>query len=278
MKQIEMPLEVKDADVIFASHSGGKDSQAMLAALKRMGLLHKVVIVHADLGEMEWEHMAPWIEKNSFGLPVHVVKQDYDFFHMVESWGYFPRNRAQFCTDELKTQPITKFIHDYMYEHGCRTAINCTGMRGEESPRRAKKAAFCLSKGEETSGMHKPNLYKTHTVYDWLPLKDYLVTDVMAEIENAGQEIHKVYGLGFSRLSCVFCINGQINEHKAAAILRPELAQRMIELEIKVGKTVRIKSVKKQKVRHFMKDYLFSKMTFKKNQRKMPIPQVGCGI
>jgi hypothetical protein len=29
MKQIELPLEVQKAHVIFASHSGGKDSQAM---------------------------------------------------------------------------------------------------------------------------------------------------------------------------------------------------------------------------------------------------------
>lgn len=278
MREIIIPQEVQSADVIFASHSGGKDSQAMLASLKRLGLLHKVVIVHADLGGMEWEPMHHWIEQNSFGLPVHVVKQDYDFFQMVESWGYFPRSDAQFCTKELKTLPITKFIHDYLYKYNLKTAINVTGMRGEESPRRARKPAFGLSKGEDSSQMHQPRNHKTHTIFDWLPLKDYLIDDVMKEIENAGQNIHKVYGLGFSRLSCVFCINGQLNEHKLASMLRPELAQKMIELEIKVGKTVRIKTVKGQKVRHFMRDYLFSKMTFRKGQRVLNVPEAGCGI
>ena len=35
--QITIPLQVMTADVIFVSHSGGKDSQAMLAALVRLG-------------------------------------------------------------------------------------------------------------------------------------------------------------------------------------------------------------------------------------------------
>ena len=68
------PEEVNKAEVIFWSHSGGRDSQAGLAVLKRMGLLHKVVIVHSDLGEMEWEEMRPWIEKNSFGILCNVVQ------------------------------------------------------------------------------------------------------------------------------------------------------------------------------------------------------------
>ena len=49
------PQVVQDADVIFVSHSGGKDSQAMLAQLVRLGLKDKIVLVHADLGDMEWE-------------------------------------------------------------------------------------------------------------------------------------------------------------------------------------------------------------------------------
>lgn len=48
-----IPEEVLTAEVIFWSHSGGKDSQAGLANLIRMGLKDKIVIIHADLGEME---------------------------------------------------------------------------------------------------------------------------------------------------------------------------------------------------------------------------------
>ena len=46
-------------DVILVNSSAGKDSQASLdvvaAAARRAGVLHRVVVVHADLGEAEWD-------------------------------------------------------------------------------------------------------------------------------------------------------------------------------------------------------------------------------
>lgn len=61
---------VLNAQVIFVNHSGGKDSQAMLAYLMTIGFTGKMVIVHADLGEMEWEPMHDFISQNSFGFEV----------------------------------------------------------------------------------------------------------------------------------------------------------------------------------------------------------------
>ena len=49
---------IRDADWVVVSSSGGKDSQAMLSYVVRraraLGMLHKVVVVHADLGRVEW--------------------------------------------------------------------------------------------------------------------------------------------------------------------------------------------------------------------------------
>jgi DNA sulfur modification protein DndC len=111
------PQVVQDADVIFVSHSGGKDSQAMLAQLVRRGLKDKIVLVHADLGDMEWEEMEPWIRKISFGLDVNVVRSELDFFGLARKYQRLPSGQQQFCTDFLKTKPIGVFIHDYMYFH-----------------------------------------------------------------------------------------------------------------------------------------------------------------
>ena len=79
-----IPVEVIEAEAIFVNHSGGKDSQAMLARLVALGFQGKLVIVHSDLGEMEWEPMHAFIESNSFGLPVTVVKPDLTFFELQE--------------------------------------------------------------------------------------------------------------------------------------------------------------------------------------------------
>lgn len=256
MKEIFIPEEVKNAEAIFVSHSGGKDSQAMLAALIRLNMAHKIVLVHSDLGRMEWEPMHHWIEKNSFGLPVHVVRSDLDFFQLARKYKRLPSGQQQFCTDFLKTKPIGQFIHEYMEKNGLKTAINATGMRAEESPRRAKKLSFTLSQGAGTSGMFQPRKYPSHKVFDWLPIFDYSTAEVFGEIAHAGQEPHKVYSMGFSRLSCVFCVNGRIDEHKKAAELRPELAKEMAELERELGKTIRIKQVKGQKLPKYLDEYL----------------------
>ena len=39
----------------YVSHSGGKDSQAMYAALAEIVPPERIVVVHSDLGEIEWE-------------------------------------------------------------------------------------------------------------------------------------------------------------------------------------------------------------------------------
>lgn len=256
MREIIMPQEVKESQVIFVSHSGGKDSQAMLAALVRAGLKEKLVLIHSDLGEMEWEPMHHWIEKNGYGIPLNVVSSDMDFFSMVRKYKRLPSGRKQFCTDFLKTQPVGAFIHDYMNRHGITKAINATGMRAEESPRRAKKLPFTLSKGKGTSGMYQPRKYPSHLVHDWLPIFDYTTAEVFGEIAHAGQEPHHVYSLGFSRLSCVFCVNGRIDEHMKAAVMRPELARKMATLEREINKTIRLKQVKGVKLPKFLDEYL----------------------
>ena len=244
------PDQVLKADVIFASHSGGADSMAMLSMLRRMGLLHKVVIVHSDLGEMEWEAMHPWIEKNSFGLPCHVVKSEMDFFEVARKYKRIPSGMTQFCTDFLKTQPIAAFIHQYMYDNNLKTAINATGMRAQESKRRAKKDPLCKSE------MTQPRKHPEHYITDWLPIFHYSFDEVREEIKLAGQVPHKIYSMGFSRLSCAVCVNGRIGEHQLAAKMRPELMAKMAKLERDLGRTLRMKQVKGKKYPKFLDEYI----------------------
>lgn len=252
----QLPFNPTNIDVIFVSHSGGKDSQAMLARLISLGLKDKIVLIHADLGEMEWEPMHHWIEENSFGLPCHVVRAPIDFFELCRSTGRLPSGLHQYCTDHLKTEPIKVFIHDYMTRHNFTTAINATGIRADESERRKYKSAYVLSQGPKTSGMHMPVKYPGHVIYDWLPLFRHSTSDVWAEIRRAGQTPHKIYSMGFSRLSCVFCINGRIEEHKEASRLRPELALKIANLERELGKSYRLKQVKGVRMQKYFDEYL----------------------
>lgn len=62
METIERNAHVEptltDFDIILVNTSGGKDSQTMLRKLARLaaaaGVTDRVVVVHADLGRVEW--------------------------------------------------------------------------------------------------------------------------------------------------------------------------------------------------------------------------------
>ncbi len=246
LPKIDIPKEIKNADVLFVSHSGGKDSQALLAAMIRLGFKDKIVLIHSDLGYlMEWEPMEEWIKKNSFGLKLHIIHPPETFFDVVRRTEFMPSANYPICTDNLKLKPIEAFIHDYMERHKLKVGVNVTGIRGVESDRRAKKPVFGIS------DFYKVRDYSHQMIYDWNPIKHYLVEDVLAEIEAVGQKIHKVYSFGYSRLSCTFCVNSQVGEHTMSVRMKPETARAMAEVERDVNKTIRTQTIKGKKVRSY---------------------------
>jgi DNA sulfur modification protein DndC len=50
----EIAVLVESGAIFYCSHSGGKDSQAMYALLQGFIPDEQLVVVHADLGEVEW--------------------------------------------------------------------------------------------------------------------------------------------------------------------------------------------------------------------------------
>lgn len=240
-KVIEPTTNYENAEVIFVNHSGGKDSQAMLAKLVRMGLKDKLVIVHADLGEMEWEPMEEWIKEISFGIPVHVVKSELGFFELCRKYKRLPSGQARFCTSELKTRPCEQFIKDYCKEHGITKALSALGIRGEESPSRAKKGEY---------------IHKTKLITVWNPILKYLIDEVKKEVSDAGQQLHWVYSKGYSRLSCIMCVFGRIDEHQQMANDRPDVFEKMVAIEKELGKTIRLKQKDQVKYPKFLEEYI----------------------
>lgn len=246
MTIISLPTEVLNAQKIFINHSGGKDSQAMLAAVVAAGLKDKCIIVHADLGEMEWEPMHNWIEQNSFGIEVVVVKPELDFFELCRKYKRLPSGLARFCTSELKTNPINRWIKAYCAEHNLTNVVSAIGLRAQESKIRAKKSGLVRGKAAN----------RTLNCLEWLPILHYKLEDVWAEIDAAGQKPHDVYSRGFSRLSCVFCVFGKKIEHEQAAKERPELFKKMVGLERELGKTLRLRQVKGVKYPKYLSEYI----------------------
>ncbi len=241
-----MVIDYSKYQKIFVSHSGGKDSQAMLWKLIRDGVEpSKIMIVHSDLGEMEHEEMLPWIWQNNLGCDVTVVEPELNFWELCRKHGRLPSMKVRFCTNELKTVPINRFITKYSEEQGYTRVLSCIGLRAEESPSRAKKSPLIESKARH--GVRRD---------EYLPIFNWSKQDVFEAIAEAGQVPHRIYSEGWSRLSCALCVLGKTGEHVQANVIRPDLTEKLVALEKELDRTLYTKTVNKQKVRMPFEEFL----------------------
>lgn len=233
----------------FVGHSGGKDSQAMFAALTKIVPADQLHVVHADLGEVEHLDVKTFIRENIDGKDLHVAQAIHadgskkDFFSAIrarraslDAQGRtdapaFPSSAARFCTSDLKTGPIWKVIRQLAGD--AKIVVNCVGIRAEESPARAKKIA--------TRGSLMVNTKNTNSkrdAFDYWPIASWKIDQVWSEIAEKGQVRHPAYDAGNDRLSCAFCIFGSQGDLRNAATQRPELLAKLTQLEIDVRTTM----------------------------------------
>ena len=235
IKELGKIKELIDRGAIFyVSHSGGKDSQAMYAVLNRIVPSNQISVVHADLGEVEWDGVQDHIREN-IEHQLIVVRASKTFFEMVEHRARtrpdvppWPSSATRQCTSDLKRGPIYKFIRNDMKARGAKLALNCTGIRAEESPGRAKKAPIKINKILSKAGRE---------VYEYMPIHHLTTTHVFNIIRLAGQEPFYAYKRN-KRLSCVFCIMGCENDLRHGAEQRPALYQKYLEVQRRTGWTM----------------------------------------
>ena len=154
-----MPTKAPDVDalikqgaIFYLSHSGGKDSQAMYAILRERIPHAQLVVVHADLGRVEWEGVREHIEA-TIDHPLNVVRANKTLLDMVRhrhttkphvpSW---PSPSHRQCTSDLKRNPIQRFIRQDMKRRGATQAVNCVGLRAQESTARARRTEWSINK------------------------------------------------------------------------------------------------------------------------------------
>jgi DNA sulfur modification protein DndC len=224
---------INDGAIFYVSHSGGKDSQAMYAELRKVVPYNQIVVVHANLGEVEWPGVVEHIKVNIDHF-VNVVQAGKTFLGMVENRGKWPSAAYRQCTSDLKRGPIFKFIRRDIYRRGKSIAVNCMGLRAEESNARAKREPLKYNKAQSATKRG------TRHVYDWLPVFHYSTAEIFQTIRDAGQKPFWAYENN-ERLSCVFCIMGCVNDLRHGAEKNPELYKRYVDLEKKIGHTMFMK-------------------------------------
>jgi 3'-phosphoadenosine 5'-phosphosulfate sulfotransferase (PAPS reductase)/FAD synthetase len=112
------------------------------------------------------------------------------------------------------------------FNHG-RTLV-ITGERAEESPSRARYAAF---EPHRTSTLAR-------AVDHWRPVHDWTERQVWVAIEGSGLRPHPAYVLGWGRLSCRACIFGSPDQWATIRLVFPTAFARVAAREAASGKTI----------------------------------------
>lgn len=267
MRTIDVPAEVERmmnyGATLAISISGGKDGQAMATALLRLaqerGWSKQLVLVHADLGRIEWKQTPGHVRRiaQQTGIPLEIVRRrnGQGRWDMVDRWvdraetlkaaGKQPRPWSdagnRFCTSELKRDPINTLLRKYD------RVISAEGLRAQESRARARKPV--VSRRERICAAGREAL-------TWYPILSWTLDDVLQELGSsisdlelrreafragqtdqalAGWAAHPVYVMGNERLSCAFCVLGCKGDLENAARHNPELLTELVGIEQRYG-------------------------------------------
>lgn len=238
-------LDLRDYDVIMINSSGGKDSQAMLDSMfwraVRAGVVDRLVVVHGDLGRMEWGGTKLLARKQaeSYGLPFIVANKTddnaLDLLQYIERRRKWPSAKQRYCTSDYKRGPVAKIITLLADRERAKLGrpvrvLNCMGLRAQESSARAKKAPIEFDT-KRSSGRRE--------VFTYHPILDWKADHVWSTIRVSGVEYHPAYDLGMPRLSCVFCVFAPVSALIIAGRHNPELLQDYIAAENRMGHTFR---------------------------------------
>ncbi|MFG1270528.1 phosphoadenosine phosphosulfate reductase family protein [Xanthobacter sp. DSM 14520] len=238
----EIEQLVRSGAPVAIGVSGGKDSQAAALAtfrkLDQLGHAGPRILVHADLGVVEWDDSLPLCEELARHLGVELLVVRRKAGGLMERWESrwassilryatlstvtlvpcWSTPLLRFCTSELKTKVI---LPELKRRFPRQVVINVTGIRRAESASRSRATVA----SPEADGR----------VWNWRPIVDWSEAEVFADIACAGLRAHPAYtDFGMSRVSCRFCIMSSLPDLRAAAA-QPEareLLLRMVDLEI----------------------------------------------
>ena len=257
------PSYQEDEAIAVVSISGGKDSLATaLLALERYGD-SRVSLVHADTGH-EHPLTERYVRDYLPGVlnkEIHIVKADFSdkilqkreivktkwvsdevpdevvraalsvlqptgipFLDLCLWKGRFPSSRAQFCTRELKTVPLEKYLLMQKEKRYGFQIESWQGVRRDESRNRSEAALWEI--GDFGGWIHRPIIH-------------WSAQDAFGIAKKHGVDPNPLYKLGLSRVGCMPCINARKNEIAEISRRWPDVIDRIDQWEKTVSGAAR---------------------------------------
>ncbi|WP_456281614.1 phosphoadenosine phosphosulfate reductase family protein [Cupriavidus sp. JZ107] len=147
--------------------------------------------------------------------------------------GGFPSRKRQYCTDYLKTQPLTAYAVDLL--DAGHAVWSWQGVRIDESQSRRERlqgTGACVKSFQEVGG----------GLFNYRPILRWTARDVFQAHELAGVKPNPLYLQGMDRVGCMPCINCSKAELRQIALRFPAEIERIAEWERLVSAVCRPRS------------------------------------
>lgn len=154
---------------------------------------------------------------------------------MLSASGFapFPSRKRQFCTEYLKTKPLTEYALAII-EKG-HAVWSWQGVRIDESESRRTRlqgTGACVKAFEVVGG----------GLFNYRPILRWNVRDVFTAHELAGIQPNPLYSQGMTRVGCMPCVNCSKGELREVARRFPEHIERIAAWERLVSEVCRPRS------------------------------------
>ena len=248
------------------SMSGGKDSTAVAVLALLTQPRETLQFVFADTGnehELTYEYLG-YLEQ-ALDIEIHRLKRDFSSEiagkreYVLTHWagkgvqqeaidraaaalvptgipyldlclwkGRFPSTKTPFCTQKLKTEPLTEYALNIIDSGEAEAVWSWQGVRLDESHSRRSRlqgTGACVKAFDERGG----------GIYNYRPILRWSAADCFEAHRYVGIKPNPLYKQGMSRVGCMPCINAGKDEVRAISSRYPQHVQRIAEWELAVG-------------------------------------------
>jgi 3'-phosphoadenosine 5'-phosphosulfate sulfotransferase (PAPS reductase)/FAD synthetase len=221
---IQLPDEARGLHIV-ASVSGGKDSTALILALREAGIGARHVF--ADTG-WEADETYAYLDylRKALEIVIDVVAASIDehgvgaMEERIRHRAGFPGRMQRWCTRELKIEPLRRYHDRLIVMTGIET-VSAMGVRADESEARSRMPEW----DDEPEGP------RTWGGYVWRPLIGWTIADVLGIHNRHGIKVNPLYQRGHSRVGCYPCIFASKEEVALIAQHAPQRIDKIRQLE-----------------------------------------------